>query len=636
MPSRIRVLSDQVANQIAAGEVVERPASILKELVENSLDAGATSLDVAWEEGGRRLLEVADNGCGMGRDDLYLALERHATSKIRSAHDLQALGTYGFRGEALPSIAGVTRFEMQSADEDGHGYRLRSEFGVTKGVEPAPRAKGTTVTVRDIFAQLPARRQFLKSAETENAHVWATLTRLALATPAVRWAVRPARGMELTLPAAQDLKQRMALLSGERMSRLVSFADGAPPWRMHGYLSPPDLCYRDRNHLYLFVNGRPVRDRLMLSALSSGWDGFFQKGAFPAVVLFLEIPAEAVDVNVHPTKSEVRFREPQRVFPWISRATREAWGAAKGELPSFYAAPSKAFYGGRAASRPDAPDDALNNAPNNAPNSAAPSPDRYYWQHAPHAHSRDTLKAMWDAFLPNAPYTTSATSLDRPYGTPPPAMMVAEAQTLEAGAASPVRYLGAFMDTYILAEHRVNSADRTDSVGGAAELWIVDQHVAHERVLFERLFRQRHIPAAQPLLPPRVVNVGRSAMAMLEPFMEELRGVGLDVEPFGESSITVRALPDFLMNRDPEQLMEDLMARVGEGGRPDLDHFRADLNAELACRSAVKKNHALDPAQAQALLELLMACDTPLTCPHGRPVVKKISLAELERGFGRR
>ena len=612
--SRIRVLSDQVANQIAAGEVVERPASILKELVENSLDAGATSLEIAWDEGGRRLLEVADNGCGMSRDDLYLALERHATSKIRSAQDLQALETYGFRGEALPSIAGVTRFEMQSADDDGHGYRLRSEFGVIKGVEPAPRAKGTTITVRDIFAQLPARRHFLKSAETENAHVWATLTRLALATPAVRWVVRPARSMELTLPAAQDLKQRIVLLSGERMARLVPFSGGEAPWRMHGYISPPDLCYRDRNHLYLFVNGRPVRDRLMLSALSSGWDGFFQKGTFPAVVLFLEIPAEAVDVNVHPTKSEVRFREPQRIFPWISRTTREAWGQAKGELPSFFAAPSRSFYGGA-----DAPPAGKANTTDTI---VPQQSDRPYSQYAPYGHqgaNREAMKSMWEAFLP--------ASQDRPYETPATKMAVAEAHASQTPAHGTIKYLGAFMDTYILAECRA---------GDASELWIVDQHVAHERVLFERLFHQRHIPAAQPLLPPRVVNIGRPAMARLEPFLEELCAVGLEVEPFGESSITVRALPDFLIDRDPEQLLEDLLARMEDGGKPDMNLFRADLNAELACRSAIKKNHALEPMQAQALLELLVGCETPHTCPHGRPVIKKISLFELEKSFGRR
>jgi DNA mismatch repair protein MutL len=345
------------------------------------------------------------------------------------------------------------------------------------------------------------------------------------------------------------------------------------------------------------------------------------------VVLFLEIPTEAVDVNVHPTKSEVRFREPQRVFPWISRAAREAWGAAKGELPSFYAAPSRTFYGdrdGSSANRSGAPDD------------TGALLERPYAQQgfSQGLRTGEAMKSLWGAFLPNVP------PLDRPYDVPSDRMGVAEAQVLETtaqgygyghpsalGAAGSVRYLGAFMDTYILAEYRA---------GSASELWIVDQHVAHERVLFERLFRQRHVPAAQPLLPPRMVNIGRSAMARLEPFIEELCGVGLEVEPFGESSVTVRTLPDFLTDRDPEQLLEDLLARMESGGKPDMDHFRADLNAELACRSAIKKNHALEPLQAQALLELLIGCDTPLTCPHGRPVMKKIALAELERGFGRR
>jgi DNA mismatch repair protein MutL len=228
---------------------------------------------------------------------------------------------------------------------------------------------------------------------------------------------------------------------------------------------------------------------------------------------------------------------------------------------------------------------------------------------------------MWEAFLPKTD------PLDRPYGHAASQMGVAEAPAMADAPAASIRYLGSFMETYILAEYRA---------GGAQELWIIDQHVAHERVLYERLFRRRHSPAAQPLLPPRIVNVGRAAMAKLEPFMEELSGVGFDAEVFGENSITVRALPDFLMDRDPEQLLEDLLARMQDGGRPDMDRFRAGLNAELACRSAIKKNHALDPLQAQALLDLLIACEVPQTCPHGRPVMKKITLAELERGFGRR
>jgi DNA mismatch repair protein MutL len=578
---RIRILPDHVANQIAAGEVVERPASVLKELVENALDAGATSLDIAWEEGGRKLLEIADDGSGMARDDLYLALERHATSKIKAAQDLQALESYGFRGEALPSIASVSRLELHSSSRDGDGHRLRSEFGVIRDGGPAPRARGTSVAVRDLFMQLPARRRFLKTIDTEHAHLWATATRLALATPSVRWAIRTDKSGELALPAVQDLKDRIVSLSGERMSRLFPFSDGEAPWLLHGYLSPPDLSYRDRNHLHLFVNGRPVRDRLMLAALSNGWDGIFSKGTFPAVALFLDVPPEAVDVNVHPTKSEVRFREPQRIFPWISRATGEAWRTSAKSVPGYFKGHSLSH---DASSGPGA------------------------------------LSALKQAF------PSGASPLDRPYAHDHSATSAAEEINGFSAAGPPIRYLGVFAKTYLLAEYR---AEREN------ELWIIDQHAAHERVLYEQLFLRRHRPVAQPLLQPKVIEIGPAAMARLGPFMEEMRSIGIEVEAFGEGSLVVRALPDFLASREPEALVGDLLGRMEAGRCAGLDDFRKSINAELACRSAIKKNHELDPAQAQYLLDALMACQSPLTCPHGRPTVKKISLNELGRGFGR-
>lgn len=590
---RIRILPDQVANQIAAGEVVERPASVLKELVENALDAGARSLELRWEDGGKRLLEVSDDGTGMGRDDLYLALERHATSKVRTADDLGHLASFGFRGEALPSIASVTRFELHSAEADGEGHRLRSEFGVIKEVQPAPRARGTTVTVRDLFAQLPARKRFLKATETEHAHLWGVVTRLALATPEVRWTVRTDRSGALVLPPVEDPGARLGPLLGDRLAALLPFVNGEVPWRLRGYVSPPDLSFRDRTHLYLFVNGRAVRDRLLLAALADGWEGFFPKGAYPAAVLFLELPPEAVDVNVHPTKAEVRFREPHRVFPWVSRALREAWALAKGELPSVLSLPPK-------------PEDLELDA---APRPVAPQHPSLWRESAAPAG-----EALRQAF--------GVEALDRPYGVAPAPTHASEA----LGPAGP-RLLGAFDATYLLAEVPGE---------GEPELWIVDQHVAHERILYERLFLRRHAPARQPLMPPRVVQLGLAAFARLEPFLAELNAAGVDCEPFGEGALVVRTLPDFLADRDPQALLEELLARLEREGKADLDAFRRELNAELACKAAVKKHAPLDRTQAEALLRDLMACEVPHTCPHGRPVIKKLTRTELERSFGRR
>jgi DNA mismatch repair protein MutL len=590
--SRIRILPDHVANQIAAGEVVERPASVLKELVENALDAGATALEIRWEDGGKRLLEVADDGSGMGRDDLYLALERHATSKVRTADDLGHLTSYGFRGEALPSIASVARFELHSAEADGEGHRLRSEFGVIKEVVPAPRAHGTSVSVRDLFAQLPARRRFLKSTDTEHAHLWGVITRLALSTPEVRWTIRTDRSGDLVLPPVSDPGARLAPLLGDRFNDLVPFTEGDLPWRIRGYASRPEFSFRDRNHLYLFVNGRSVRDRLLLAAISEGWQGFFPKGAYPAAVLFLELPAEVVDVNVHPTKAEVRFRDPHRIFPWVSRVFREAWSQMKGEFASVLALPPKpAEVEFEAPIRP-----------------VAVTHSRL-WS-APASASHGSFEAQGDA-------------LDEAYSTRPLPGRVSE----PTEAVPAVTFLGAFDATYLLAE----------VVGeGDPELWIVDQHVAHERILFERLFLRRHLPAVQPLMPPRVVQLGPAAVARLAPFLDEMNGIGVECERFGEDALVIRGLPDFLTDRDPQLLLEDLLARLEQEGRVDLDAFRRDLNAELACRAAIKKHERLADGLAQRLLEDLLACDVPQTCPHGRPIVKRLTLGELDRSFGRR
>jgi DNA mismatch repair protein MutL len=593
---KIRVLPDHVANQIAAGEVVERPSSVVKELVENALDAGAGRLEVRWEEGGKRLLEVADDGSGMGRDDLYLALERHATSKVRTAEDLGHLASFGFRGEALPSIASVTRLELCSAEQDGQGHRLRCEFGTIKEVLPAPRARGTTVTARDLFAQVPARKRFLKSTDTEHAHLWGVLTRLALATPRVHWILRSDRGAELALPPVADPGARLGPLLGERLAGLVPFRAGEPPWVLRGYLSPPELSFRDRNHLYLFVNGRPVRDRLLLAALADGWEGFFPKGAYPAAVLFLDLPPEAVDVNVHPTKAEVRFREPQRIFPWVSRSVRDAWEQLKGGLPSVLDLPPRPL--DLELERPLRPP---------APGSAPHQPQ--LWSREPDGAA--AVAALAEAFGAGRPYPAPAES-----GVAEPALR---------GRA--VRYLGAFESTYLLAEVQ---GEREP------ELWIVDQHVAHERILYERLFQRRHQPAVQPLMPPQVVRLGPEALARLAPFLGEFAQAGLELEAFGEDALVVRGLPDFLAERDPQALLDDLLLRLDAHGKLDLDFFRRELNAELSCKAAIKKHQRLPPELAQKLVEDLVACEVPHTCPHGRPVIKKLTLGDLERSFGRR
>jgi DNA mismatch repair protein MutL len=473
---------------------------------------------------------------------------------------------------------------------------------VIKEVQPAPRAQGTTVTARDLFAQVPARRRFLKSTDTEHAHLWGVLTRLALATPQVHWTLRSDRGGDLVLPPVAAAGARLGPLLGERLAALVPFRNGEPPWTLHGYLSPPDLSFRDRNHLYLFVNGRAVRDRLLLAALADGWEGFFPKGAYPAVVLFLDLPPEAVDVNVHPTKAEVRFREPQRIFPWVARAVREAWDQLKGGLPSLLDLPPRPAELDLEAAGPGQPPRPM----------AAPFQPRL-WSREPGAE--EAVAALSAAF-----------AQDRPYPAPAEAGAAEPRPGPDSGAPA-VRYLGSFESTYLLVEVQ---GEREP------ELWIVDQHVAHERILYERLFRRGHRPAVQPLLPPQVVRVGPGALARLVPFLEEFARAGLEVEPFGEDALVVRGLPDFLAERDPQALLEEFLERLDAQGKVDLDAFRRELNAELSCKAAIKKHHPLTAELAQKLVEDLLACEVPHTCPHGRPVIKKLTRTDLERSFGRR
>jgi DNA mismatch repair protein MutL len=448
--------------------------------------------------------------------------------------------------------------------------------------------------VRDLFAQLPARRRFLKSTDTEHAQLWGVVARLALASPGVHWTIRPDRGVPLVLPPVQGAGERLAPLLGEKLGRLVPFVNGELPWRLRGFVSPPDLSFRDRNHLYLFVNGRAVRDRLLLAALSEAWSGTFAKGSYPAAVLFLELPPEAVDVNVHPTKAEVRFREPQRIYAWVRGGAEEAWAKLRGGLASVLELPPKPL---------EAEFDL------DPSRRAAPQHPRLWSDHSGGALGGYGILAA----------TFGTQPLDAGYACEPEPSGVAEGGN--------IRYLGAFERTYLLAE----------ILGPAGpELWIVDQHVAHERVLFERLFLRRHASAIQPLLPPRVVQLGPEALARLSPFLPELAAVGIEAEPFGGDALVVRGLPDFLVDRDPQALLEDLLERLEREGRVDLDTFRRDLNAELACRAAIKKHHALPPELALRLIQDLLACEVPNTCPHGRPIIKKLTLDDLERSFGRK
>jgi DNA mismatch repair protein MutL len=595
--ARIQVLPAGLVNQIAAGEVVERPASVVKELVENALDAGARAISVDVEEGGLALVRVADDGCGMDRDDAVLALERHATSKLRDAAGLAAIATMGFRGEALPAIASVSRFRLETAPaEDGHGTRVEILGGAPARVEAAARQRGTTVEVRDLFFNTPARRKFMRAPPTEAGHVTEAVVRLALGRPDVSFTLRSGGRLALSARAGDPLSERTVHALGREAHRhLVAVEAERSGVRVRGLVCSPDHSEATSRALYLFVNGRWVRDRSAAHAVVRAFAGSLPAGRHPAAVLFVELPHSSVDVNVHPQKHEVRFAEPRevqdaifhavaaalRTAPWLGRRSE---GAAPGtELPAPAIAAEEAagvLAWARAARPPEG--------------SGASLP-------LPVAGADGTAPLAFPAGPPGEP-------------RPP-------------GYFASLRFVGQHARTYLLCE----------APGGA--LVVVDQHASHERMLFHRLreaLRARALPV-QPLLLPHVVTLPPAAARALEGGLDDLRRVGLDLEPFGGDAFAVKGAPAALGGVDHAALLADLAAQIAEVDRGSAveDAFH-DLLATMACHAAIRANQEVSPEEARALLDGLDAVDFKARCPHGRPVVFEVPLADLERRVGRR
>jgi len=601
---RIQLLPPGLVNQIAAGEVVERPASVVKELVENALDAGARQVQIDLEAGGLALVRVADDGCGMDRDDALLALERHATSKLKDAAGLAAIETLGFRGEALPAIASVARLRLDTCPvEDGQaGTRLLVEGGVVVEDVPVARQRGTTVEVRDLFFNTPARRKFMRSAPSEAGHGSEAVIRLALAHTEVGFTLRSAGRVLLGSPAGASLRDRaVTALGRDAAANLVPIDHARGGVRVHGMVTSPDHSQATGRSLYLYVNDRYARDRGAAHAVLRAYAGTLPHGRFPAGILFVDMPPSRVDVNVHPQKLEVRFADGRAVYDAVFHAVADALRTAP-----WLRHPSAA---------------GLPETNGSAPLGMVRAPVAAEEVESVLAEARALQgREASDNAVPDA-NGAFVFPLSRPGDED------ASAPARAPGYFGSLRYVGQHARTYLLCE----------APGGA--LVVIDQHASHERLLFQRLrvaWRARKL-AVQPLLVPQIVSLPPALAGALEGTVEELRALGLDVEPFGGEAFAVKGAPAVLSGADLGALLRDLaqqLEQVERGGA--LDEAMHDLLATMACHSAVRANQDLGAEEARALLDGLDAIDFKARCPRGRPVVFELPLQDLERRVGRR
>ena len=645
--SIIHILPEAVANKIAAGEVVERPASVVKELLENSLDAGANRVEVSVEGGGKRLIRIVDDGQGMTHDDALLAFERHATSKIRSAEDLFEISTLGFRGEALPSIAAVSRLVLETKHaSENSGTRVEMAGGKLRDVKEVAWAQGTCIEVRDLFYITPARRKFLKSESTELGHIATLATHYALAHPEKSFRLASLTNEILNVPpvgshrdrlyqvmGAQMLEQLLELSPVERQTLTAGSQEAGsegdlpePPAliRVQGFVSRPEVQKLNRNNIYFFVNRRLVRDRLILHAITEAYRNILPSGVFPVVLIFLEIPPSEVDVNVHPSKTEVRFRHGSFVHDLVRDTIRQTMLATR-PVPSFPISRSAPRVG-LAVEAADVADVLAEEPP--LMRSGPPPPPVRPWDHRPRqdfhlapqriepSPQRLPLESALATYAPAAPSTEYLA------GTHP---------GIEGGIAAPsdlpldLQPLGQVQESFIVA---VN----------ANGLWIVDQHAAHERVLFNRHLRRRQEMKVeiQRLLMPIIVQLKPEQQVTYQAIADELAANGFEVAPFGQRTIAIKAAPADLPAGEVEKLMIEILDGASpEGAAISMDDLRGRIAASISCHAAIKVNMALEESKMNWLLQALGRTEFPMTCPHGRPTVLRYGMKDLMKAFKR-
>ncbi len=608
----IRLLSETVASQVAAGEVVERPASVVKELVENSLDAGARKIDVVIRRGGISLVRVIDDGCGMDRDDALLSLERHATSKIRSAADLQAVATLGFRGEALPSIASVSRFRLTTRESGAiAGTEIIVNGGKIDVVRDGGEAPGTQVEVRSLFYNLPARRKFLRSENTESRNIEHQIHLQAIGHPEIGFSLMRDDRILFQLPATATLGDRIRDLYGvELLQRLVE-VNGAPSPKIgiSGFIGQAGLSRQTRSQQLVFVNGRAIESSLITGAVREGYHTALMKGQYPVTFLFVELDPSAVDVNVHPAKREVRFRDPKGVREAVVRCIQQTLEHARAGWQEKFSAPvrgpaaavsAKAFPDLSLRSEVTAPEETHRELPHLGAVAGVADPGR-----APSEIVGQVPQRYFDSAGDAA-------------AVQPKQRVTKPAQQFEI--------IGVLSKLYVLMEN-------------ASGLVLVDQHAAHERVLFEELRRrmeEQGVPT-QKLLLPQTFDVPPRDADWIEHNLSVLQRMGIGIESFGPDTFKIDSLPSFLDVSDAAQFMRKVIDDLKSAGNSaSAMRLGEEMIAKSVCRHAVKANDPLRYPEVEKLIRDLLDCDLPYCCPHGRPTMIQISLAELEKKFGRK
>jgi DNA mismatch repair protein MutL len=623
--SRIQILPDILSNKIAAGEVVERPSSVVKELLENSIDANSSRIIIDIENGGRSLIRISDNGSGMNRDDALLSIERYATSKIRTDADLYSIKTLGFRGEALPSIASVSRFSLITRDESSEtGTQILIDGGKIKSVTEVGTPVGTMIDVKNLFYNTPARRKFLKSTNSEMGHIADTLSGIALGRPKIGFQLLHNGKMVKKWPLSTNPLDRVSSVFGQDIRRdLHKIELETENVSVFGWISSPSITQSTSQKIYLYVNGRFIRDRGLQHALFEGYQGRLMKGRFPIAVLFIKVPFEQLDVNVHPTKHEIRFAGYRNVYETLKSAIFNVWNTIDHKKPEPVSIEMPTH---KHISRIDQPSTALLFSQNRyeakeIPFQVPPQKTNFKYDES---SEKETISEKLSLYRSSTNSTVQEKSRHQQasYADYP------EAQKdlyLSTGIQIPFRVIGQFHNTYIVCESE-------------NEFILLDQHAAHERILFERLKRKakKSGSPAQKLLIPEIIDFGYSESAILERLLPGLLDFGLEIEPFGGNAFAVKAIPALISDREIKPFIVEMVEKISDIGFADgIEKTIDDCLIMMACHGAIRANQALSEKEMIGIIDQLAQCENPSHCPHGRPIRIRWSISELEKKFKR-